>query len=294
MDASIRQLGEPYFHITSVFADIILQEAKKKHKVMFTGAGGDECYFGYNNALFLSMDLVFMIKKYLPNRFLKCIDRITYHKYSLLLCSDKENFKEHYYQSNLRAISPLFISSTHLGEAKGIITRLIQEFKAFVAYDSYIDFSYMFGLLYENMHSLIIQADLIGMKNSIEIRSLFLEKEVIESAYALPLWKKVSRTRLHEGKEILRKQLKSLFGKEFTYAKKIGFGVHFDFKQTFEDTYKERIYQKIDALLKRGIFESHEIHQRMQNFQANFNLLMKLYALEVWYAHFIDLPQTHA
>lgn len=294
VDESIRQFGEPYFHITSVFADLILQETKKKHKVMFTWAGGDECYYGYNNALFLSMDLFFMIKKCLPNWVLNRIDRITKQKYSLLLFADKESFKEHYYLTNLRAIAPLFATNDSLVEAEQVVTDLIQEFKDFVTYDTYVDFSYMFGLMYENMHSLVIQADLVGMKNSIEIRSLFLEKEVIESAYALPLWKKISRMRLHEGKEILRKQLKSLFGKEFLYAKKIGFGVHYNFKQKFEDTYKERIYHKITSLLNRWIFSPTEIHARMENFQWNFNLIMKLYALEVWYTTFIDpVPLTH-
>jgi asparagine synthase (glutamine-hydrolysing) len=49
--------GEPYFHITSVFSDQILKEVKKKHKVIFTGAGGDELYYGYNNLLFIKISL---------------------------------------------------------------------------------------------------------------------------------------------------------------------------------------------------------------------------------------------
>ena len=81
----------------------------------------------------------------------------------------------------------------------------------------------MFGLFLENLHSLTIQADLIGMKHSVEIRSLFLEKRVIERSFSLSLWQKISVTRLIEGKEILRKHLLNIFPRDFIYAKKIGF-----------------------------------------------------------------------
>lgn len=146
----------------------------------------------------------------------------------------------------------------------------------------------MFGLMVENMHSLVIQGDLIGMKNSIEIRSVFLERDVIERAYALGLWDKISRKRLHEWKEILRQQLWKVFWKKFLYAKKIGFGVEYDFKQHFANEYQTRIYQKIDALLARNICEKQQVENLRQDFKKHFGMIMKLYSIEIWLETFID------
>lgn len=288
INQSIGLLWEPYFHITSAFADAILHKAKEKHKVVFTWAGGDECYYGYDNILFLLMDAYFAVKKLLPYTFIKRIDKVTNWKYTTVFHSTIHTFKENHFVNNFKKVAHVFIDKSIHQEVEKTIHDMIEDFKSFVEYKRYIDFSYMFWLFIENAHSLVIQWDLIGMKNSIEVRSLFLEKEVIERAYALPLYKKINFLRPREWKEILRKQLVSIFGRSFVYAKKIWFGVKYDVKNKFELDYKDSMYEKIAHLLTRNIFEKTIVEEYMLDFQKNFRILMKLYSLEIRFEKHID------
>jgi asparagine synthetase B (glutamine-hydrolysing) len=126
---SINILGEPYFHITSVYADKILSEAQKKHRVFFTGAGGDECYYGYDNLLFLAMDFYFRISPYIPSFAIRFLDKITKKKYSSVLFSTKETFKENYYKRNYSRISHLFEDDTNINSW---ISKTLDSFLSFV------------------------------------------------------------------------------------------------------------------------------------------------------------------
>ncbi len=288
IDDSIKILWEPYFHITSIFADEILKKVKEKHKVIFSWGGWDECYYWYNNLLFLVMDCYFIFKKILPLALINFIDKVTKKKYSTILYSTKDTFKENYFIDNFKRISHIFQWNELDKEAFKKISLLISDFKTFVEYKTYIDFSYMFWLFIENMHSLVIQGDLIGMKNSIEVRTPFLERDVIERAYSIPLRKKINILNLKEWKEILKKQLIRLFGRNFIYSKKIGFGVQYDFKQLFQKEYSNIINKKIDNLLQRNIFNEIEIKKILHDFKGNFFIIMKLYTLEIWFESFMD------
>jgi asparagine synthase (glutamine-hydrolysing) len=277
IDETVKNMWEPYFHITSVYADLILWEAKKQHRVFFTWAWGDECYYGYDNLLFLIMECYFRIEKYTPKFLKKILNTLTNKKIETLIFSSRNTFKKNYYTSNYQKISHLFKNPSIPHSALETIQTTMTEF---VDMYSYIDMSYMYGLFVENLHSLTLQWDAIGMKNSLEIRSLFLERRVIERAYSIPLWKKISLTRLREGKEILRKGLTQVFSKEFVFSKKIGFWVHFNFRKYFLDRYFKKIQTTLQKLEKRDIFVTWFSDIVLADFEKNYLLIMKLYALE--------------
>lgn len=285
VDETVKNLWEPYFHITSVYADKILQEAKKDHKVFFTWAGWDECYYGYDNILFILMEYYFRLERYIPQSVKHILDRITSKSYTPIIFWNRETFKQTYYTANYHKISWLFSDPT---PPTKIIKTITDDISEFIHSDDYRDTSYMYGLFLENLHSLTIQWDIIGMKNSIEIRSLFLEKRVIERSYGISFWKKVSLLRLREWKEILRKWLIKIFGRDFVYATKIGFWVHYDFKKVFEEQYGEIIQEKIEKLSKRNIFEAAKIRALWEDFTKNFQIIMKLYTIELCLELYID------
>lgn len=285
IDESIKILWEPYFHITSIFADKILQIAKQNHKVFFTGAWWDECYYWYNNLLFIAMEGYFRCKWLIPQFIIRMLDKFTKFQYTSILNANARTFKQIYYKENFKKISHLFANPADIDES---IMKITDDLFNFAEMKNYIDVSYMFGLFVENMHSLVIQWDLIGMKNSIEIRSVFLEREVIKRTYSIPFWRKVSLFRLNEWKEILRRQLMKIFPKDFIYAKKIGFWVKYDFKEVFEKKYYGIVTSKIDLLMERWIFNKQNISKLLLDFRWNFQLIMKLYTLEIWMETFID------
>ncbi len=285
VDETVQILGEPYFHITSIYADRILQEAKKNHRVFFTWAAWDECYYGYDNLLFIVMEYYFRVEQFLPKFVKNILDILTCKKYTTILLSDRKNFKKDYYLANYEKVAPLFQDSH---SPRKTIEKITADMEDFIEMDDYRDTSYMYGLFLENLHSLTIQWDVIGMKNSIEIRALFLEKRVIERSYSLPFWKKVSLLRLREGKEILRKWLVKIFGYDFVYAKKIGFWVHYDFKGVFENDYQKRIHEKVTKLTERDIFVKEKIEELFTDFRKNFQVIMKLYTIEVCLEYHFD------
>lgn len=285
INETIYILWEPYFHITSVYADSILEKAKEKHRVFFTWAGWDECYYWYNNILFILMNICFKIKKILPNFLIIFLNKITKEKYKDILISDEKTFKKNYYKSNFKKISKLFTDKENIDNH---IDKIVDDFFVFVEANNYIDVSYIFGLFIENIHSLTIQSDIIWMKNSIEIRSLFLERKVIKRSYSIPFRKKISLLKLNEWKELLRRQLIKVFWKEFIYSKKIWFWVKYNYVKKIEEKYSDLIFFKLEKLLKRWIFNEIEIHNLLNNFIWNFQIIIKLYTIEIWFEKFID------
>ena len=148
----------------------------------------------------------------------------------------------------------------------------------------------MCGLFVENSHSLTIQSDLVGMKNSVEIRCPFLEKQIIERGFSLGFFDKVSLFNLRKGKKIIKSALLNYFDKKFVNKKKIGFGSQYKYENIL-NMYEKQINDKIIRLSKRKEFNSEEILKIIElkkNNTQNFNLLMKLYALEIWFENFID------
>ncbi|MCA9486557.1 MAG: asparagine synthase (glutamine-hydrolyzing) [Candidatus Woesearchaeota archaeon] len=286
---TVEVLGEPYFHITSVFADSLLAQVKKKHRVIFTGAGGDEIYYGYDNLLFLLADCFFTFKKIVPRFLLKSLDTLTKGKYGEFLLSERKTFKKSYYLHTFRKNKNRFLGSFQdektLSKSLDV---LVDDFASLVKWKSYIDLSYLFGLFYENSHSLIIQSDAVGMKNSIEVRALFLERDVIERAYSLPLHSKLSFSHLREGKKILRDSLCKYLPRSFVYAKKIGFGVHSQYISSVEKRYLPEIQVALKRFEKREVLETPCLKHLFSDFRKHFSLIMKLYALEIWFETFID------
>jgi asparagine synthase (glutamine-hydrolysing) len=85
----------------------------------------------------------------------------------------------------------------------------------------FIDRSQWMGLIFENEHSLTIAPDLGGMAQTMEMRSPFMDVELMEWAFNLPLKHKVT---IFENKKIMRNFIRNKLGKEFLYKNKIGFG----------------------------------------------------------------------
>jgi len=275
--------GEPYYHRTSIYADAILNKVKKNHKVMFSGAGGDELYFGYDNRTFLLIDFFYKIKRIIPRFLINTIGaRLKGYK-RVAWFSDAKSLKTKILRYALTEGQSV-INSKVLSKMTPIkkIDTIVKDFEKQCSPANYLEYSYLFGLFVENAHSLVIQADVVGMKNSIEIRSLFLEKEVIEDAYAMGLSKKLMVTKLKEGKKNLRKYLRKCFDRKFLYSRKIGFGVESPVEDKVRKKYLKQISNKLSKLGERDIFNKDAIENLLSDMHKNYEKIMKLYALEGW------------
>ena len=83
------------------------------------------------------------------------------------------------------------------------------------------------GICEEYLQPILLRADKMGMKNSVEIRSPFLDLDVIEFALNLPPKRKFQ---LMNGKHIVKKVAERYLPKEIIYRKKVGFPMPFSEK----------------------------------------------------------------
>ena len=144
---------------------------------------------------------------------------------------------------------------------------------------------------------LLVKMDIASMANSLEVRSPFLDHEVMEFAARLPLDRKLrGRTQKAILKQLVAPQLPS----GIASRRKMGFGVPID--SWFRHELKEMTY---DVLLdrrasERGLFEAGAVRRLIddhaQGRAHHHHRLWALLMLETWFRLFIDrrCPATAA
>ena len=132
---------------------------------------------------------------------------------------------------------------------------------------------------------LLTKADRMGMMHSLEVRSPFLDRSLVEFVYNLPMEYKANKT---ESKIILKDILAETMPKEFVYRRKQGFGAPIK-SWLKQDAFRQDVYTQLDT-------SNAEIYQRLdrkyvgwllRRFYQNkdervFYKIWVLYCLELW------------
>jgi asparagine synthase (glutamine-hydrolysing) len=136
---------------------------------------------------------------------------------------------------------------------------------------------------------LLVKMDIASMANSLEVRSPFLDHEVVEFAASLPLHLKL---RGWTQKYLLRRAMRGLVPEAVTRRPKMGFGVPIDY--WFRHELREMAY---DVLLdaraqQRGYFRPEVVRRYLDEHVAgrahHHPRLWSLLMLEQWHRVFID------
>ena len=240
LESIIDYTSEPFADDGIISLDLVAQELKNKGvKVVLTGDGADEIFGGYNR---YNIDLYLKI---LPLFMLKILGKFT-KKQSLRNTAISKLIK-------LKGISPGFdrhYAISQLGfndkERKKVLKKGYFEIKneLFSIYDNYKSKSlrkgkFMFDLRFLIEGNMMVKSDRVSMKSSLEFRSPFLSKEIVENAL------------LSKKKNILfgikKIRLKSIFVKYFGFAllqRKKGFGAPLD--SVYKGEYKKMVNSVID------------------------------------------------
>lgn len=207
----------PLTHAARLYEQI----SKENIKVVMSGIGADEIFYGYDgaNKQLLFSDMVKMIE-FLPNIVLKVFEKIFSIRADLKLMfelAQKENYKRKGYLYKKEA------------KEKGLedfdYSTLIDFWAEKIKTNNYIDSSNWIGLMSENAHSITISTDLPPMMYSIEARAPFLDYRVIEMAFKIDAHKKIARKDgRSNNKFILKQAFERLLPNDILYAKKKGFG----------------------------------------------------------------------
>ncbi len=282
----LKNYAMPFMDSSAIPSYYVSREAKKHITVVLNGDGADELFAGYRRYVPIANNLINFAKK------------INFITRFLPVPHEKESFYNYLYR--LLSISSkkdldLYTSSTndifddvYVIRKNSILDRLdnfiveifnnkdLTELSKFL----YLDFKLILFC------DLLIKMDIATMANSLEARSPFLSKYMLEFVPKLPDNYKINRLTT---KYILRELAKKYLPKEIINQPKRGFEVplkkwiNFDIKDIISDVLKKGCYSEnfinrkfIDRLLDGKIKVSDEKRAKM---------LWTMFCLEVWKKH---------
>ena len=293
----VRHYGQPFGDSSAIPMYLVSKQTRAHVTVALAGDGGDELFAGYTR--FAAARVAEAYRR---------APHILHAAIAALLGALPDSTR---YDGVVRRVrrfvesAPLPLVEGYLGWA-GVFQRpfirevmldapqtdALEHFQAFVARVRQAD--PIGRLLYLNTKTylpgdLLVKADRMSMANSLEVRSPFLDTELIEFAARIPSNLKLRGLTM---KYILKRSVKGIVPREIVHRKKHGFGVPIgrwfrdDLRPLVRDTVlsrraAERGYFRPDVL--RRVVEEHETGRRDHGHR-----LWTLLTLEVWHQMFID------
>ena len=115
-------------------------------------------------------------------------------------------------------------------------------FRGGAAPHPYVDEAAILGLMHENAHSITIAGDLPAMAASVEVRCPFLDAALVERGLRVPYVRKVGPgLRPTQAKLILKQALAARLPHDVLYATKRGFGYHIQERDVLLGAWRDRV-----------------------------------------------------
>jgi asparagine synthase (glutamine-hydrolysing) len=274
--------GEPFMDSSAIPSYYVSKEAKKHLTVILNGDGADELFGGYRR--YVGAKLTDVAKHFrFALKFLKKPHNkqsLYNYLYRLLSMADKSGL-EFYLSSRIDIFEDCY--SFERGST---------ELKKFIEKSENLNLSTVDKMLYEDFNTLLfgdllVKMDIATMANSLEGRSPFLSKYMLEFAPSLNENFKVKNSTT---KYILRELSKKYLPKEVLHQPKRGFEV--PLKSWIDNELKENIFDSLQS----GCYSSNYIEQKFITDVLNRDvdisdekrakILWTLYSLEVFYKNF--------
>jgi asparagine synthase (glutamine-hydrolysing) len=290
---------EPQADTTAIPIYFISKLARENNiKVVLNGDGPDELFAGYSNyARYVRVNSYYNLASHAP-KFIKGISSLVLNRLkpntpisemSSRLYNDQElmwpgasGIKE----SNKRKIlSKEFMQKLGSYSSYDHVKQLKKDYQKYMnGQDSdYIQWLCYSGYKQAVIEKFLFRADRLGMANSIEARSPFLDHEMIELALSIP-----SEYKIKNGttKYILKKSLERILPNEVLYRKKMGFCL--PIREWAADTIGDYVLENINQFAKEtGWFNQHEVIRQVKSLKngkdETTNNIWTIYFLINWY-----------
>lgn len=213
-----KHFDEPFSDSSSISMFYLSEFTRKKVTVILSGDGGDELFLGYPTYI---ADKAYNLTKLLPrstfkllsnflNQFLKSNHgKVTWnYKIKAFCLAAQDNFENAHDNWRLISKSPENRSSENL----------FNDYWGHLPNAHYLDRSSYVDIKTWLVNDILFKVDRMSMAHSLEARSPFLDREVVEFAASLPIEYKLKN---FNSKIILKKILNSTYG--FNPQKKLGF-----------------------------------------------------------------------
>ncbi|MDF1875191.1 asparagine synthase (glutamine-hydrolyzing) [Sulfurimonas sp. SAG-AH-194-I05] len=271
--------GMPFMDSSAVPSYYVSQEAKKYVTVILNGDGADEIFAGYrryvpiaNNWIDIASKFSFLLK-ILPIPHAK--KSLYSHVYRLLSMSDKQGLDFY-----LSATTDLFEDSYTFTN-----NHIMQEMEKFISTCTltglskqlYLDFNMLL------LSDLLVKMDIATMAHSLEGRSPFLSKYMLEFT---PTLQDAYKIKGKTTKYILRELSKKYLPRELISQPKRGFEV--PLKKWVEKDLKDTIYESLNINSYSSTFVDNEFIQKLLQKKVNVSdekrakMLWDMFSLESW------------
>lgn len=264
-------------------------------KVVVTGHGADEIFFGYSSHL--QQALLSRVEAFVP-AFVRPIWRFVARVAPLperlrlallVLAAPPGRRRAALLRRSAEAVWPRILVSRALPNAARLIKEWVANLPVGPQPSAYVDEAALTALLSENAHSVTIAGDLPAMAAGIETRSPFLDHEVVDLALATPYGRKIKSLRNPTGlKWVLKQALKGRVPDSLLFAPKRGFGTNIQESDLLTGPWRARVerafsaFDDLDGLLDadaaRALWRS--LQERPSARLAQ--MVFKLYVVQLW------------
>ena len=296
LEDTILGFDEPFADSSKILTYILSKKVKSKIKVALTGDGADELFAGYNRhifAFYLKQISKILGKNFLENILFKKSSRLIFPLMKILL----NNFFAYPENKNSKLRSIIMYNNT-----KDLIDRIISNKNEydklkfeylnendidkinFKSYDNFFDTIINCDLNNYLTDDILVKVDRASMKNSLETRAPFLNKNIFIFSQKLSNSEKIN---FFKGKFFLRKILKKFLPRDLIKYKKRGFSYPISNffcneknKKWIEDIFLVKATNGINLISNNDInyiFNSHR--QRKSDFSK---LLWSNLVLRLW------------
>ena len=242
---------EPFADSSAIPMHMIAKETSRHIKVALSGDGGDEIFGGYRKYIAFRWNL---LTSFIPDIFTKSLG------------SYLPNLKNSSFNENLRKLKRLLLNSDK--SLKKMQVNFLDQL-------SNVEFENIYGLNKTNIEKkidsnieihkdnlneilardltfslsgdMLVKVDRYSMQHSLEVRSPFLDKDLVDYAFSIPGKKKIG---FFSGKKILRKSFSHILPKNYLNLPKKGFEVPLDKWLSNELRYL------VDSSFSKKVFDS--------------------------------------
>lgn len=230
----ITKIDEPFCDPSLIPTFILSQYAKKKNKVILSGDGGDELFFGYDP--FKAIKTGILINKIFSKNIIKFIEKLSQnipvsHKNMSLDFKIKRFLNGIQYEN--KYWNPIWLSPLDYKD----MNTFFPQHKKYTIEEIYSEALELWGKskikniyektadFYSNFYlpgNVLTKVDRASMLNSIEVRPIFFTNKILEFCLKMP-----SKYKYNNGvsKYILKKLLLKNLPKKIVNSKKKGFGI---------------------------------------------------------------------
>lgn len=233
-------------------------------KVVLTGNGADELFYGYTGHV-RTLKISRMLDRLVPLR-----SGLSWLSGSRLgwLAAMPGHRKADYYRALARREWSHCLAPDVIGGLSNCAADEMEYWGELCPSPHFIDESNFVGLMVENPHSVTIAGDLPAMAASVEIRSPFLDQEIVEFAFATPAALKIPDTSNPAWlKAILREAVADLVPDALLRAPKRGFGSGIQEADLLRGVWRDRVGRIMtDPDTADGLFSANAIRTTWKGF----------------------------